>query len=200
MCSSDLVADGEVSQQVRGAGAPVVGDGLQPSGPFFLAPGGAIERGIHTGDPGSVMPGSWVPDGVDLLVCAHAHCFVTAAARARARHGAIGYHPSLLPRHRGRDSVRWAIHMGDRVTGGTVYRMVDRADAGPILLQRWCWIRPEDTPESLWRRDLGPMGVDMLRETVRRLGRGDLAEREQDERLATWEPAFGRPPLAKGGG
>lgn len=183
--------------------AALLADGHEVS--FVAAPAGdrlaaaAIERGIHTGDPGGVLPAGWVPEGIDLLVCAHAHCFVTAAARGRARHGAVGYHPSLLPRHRGRDSIRWAIHMGDRVTGGTVYRMVDRADAGPILLQRWCWIEPGDTPESLWRRDLGPMGVDMLRDAVGRQARGDLVEREQDERLATWEPAFTRRRLGDRG-
>jgi len=42
--------------------------------------------------------------------------------RARARVAAIGYHPSLLPLHRGRDALRWTIRDGDRVTGGSVYR------------------------------------------------------------------------------
>lgn len=169
---------------------------------FVAAPAGdrlasaAAERGIHVGDPGRAMPAAWVPEGIELLVCAHAHCFVTAEARGRARYGAVGYHPSLLPRHRGRDAIRWAIHMGDRVTGGTVYRMTDRADAGPILLQRWCWVQPGDTPDVLWRRELGPMGVAMLREAVTRQARGDLVERPQDERLATWEPAFDRPALS----
>lgn len=179
--------------------AALIDDGHEVA--YVAAPAGdrlaaaAATRNVHYGDPGAALAAGWVPEGVELLVCAHAHCFVTTAARRRARHGAIGYHPSLLPRHRGRDSVRWAIHMGDRVTGGTVYRMVDRADAGPILLQRWCWIEPGDTPEMLWRRELGPMGVDMLREAVERQARGGLVERPQNERLATWEPAFDRPAL-----
>ena len=84
-----------------------------------------------------------------MIVAAHAHTFIPASVRDRARHGAVAYHPSLLPRHRGRDAVRWAIHMGDAVAGGTVYRMVDRVDAGPILAQDWCWIRPGDTPADL---------------------------------------------------
>lgn len=35
------------------------------------------------------------------LCLAHAHIFVTAEARGKARHGALGYHPSLLPRRTG---------------------------------------------------------------------------------------------------
>lgn len=131
-----------------------------------------------------------VPPGVDLLVCAHAHCFISSGARERAALGAIGYHPSLLPRHRGRDAVRWAIHMREPVTGGTVYWLDDRADTGPIAAQDWCWVHPDDTPELLWRRDLAPMGIRLLRQVLLDLAQGVNAPLPQDERLATWEPAF----------
>lgn len=136
------------------------------------------------------LDADWVPSGVDVILAAHAHVFITAAARAKARYGALGYHPSLLPRHRGRDAVRWAIHMGDPVTGGTVYWLDDGADTGPIAAQDWCWIRPGDTPEQLWRRDLGPMGLRLFSEVLSKLDRGDLPKAGQEERLATWEPAF----------
>ena len=98
----------------------------------------------------------------DLIVAAHLHDYLPAAIRARARHGVLAYHPSLLPRHRGRDAVRWAIHMREAVTGGTVYLMDDGADTGGIVAQDWCHIHPNDTPESLWRRELAPMGVRLI--------------------------------------
>ena len=131
-----------------------------------------------------------VPPGVDLLVCAHAHAYVTPGARAAARLGAIGYHPSLLPRHRGRDAIRWAVHMRETVTGGTVYWLDDGADTGPIAAQDWCWIRPGDTAEALWRRDLGPMGLRLLAGVLDRIGAGEVPARPQDAGPATWEPAF----------
>lgn len=171
---------------------------------IVAAPGGdrlgdaAEAAGVPCGDPGRAVNAAWVPEGVDLIVAAHAHCFITAAARARSRHGAIGYHPSLLPRHRGRDAVRWAIHMGERITGGTVYWMTDRADAGPIAAQDWCFIRPGDDATSLWRRDLGPMGLDLIRRVVLEVRDGTVRAIGQDERLATWEPSFERPSLRQG--
>ena len=70
----------------------------------------AVAAGIPVADPGRVLAASWMPPGVELLIAAHAHCFIAGDARKRARLGAIGYHPSLLPRHRGRDAVRWTIH------------------------------------------------------------------------------------------
>jgi hypothetical protein len=59
----------------------------------------------------------------------------------------------------GLDAINWTRAMGDPITGGTAYWMDDGTDTGPIEVQDWCFIRPDDTPQSLWKRDLGPMGV-----------------------------------------
>lgn len=131
-----------------------------------------------------------VPAGCDVIVGAHAHAYVSAEARSRARLGAIGYHPSLLPRHRGRDAIRWALHMGDPITGGTVYWMDDGADTGPIAAQDWCWIRPGDTAASIWREILSPMGVRLLGQVLGQLQAGVQVRLAQDDAAATWEPAF----------
>ncbi|MFS4552600.1 formyltransferase family protein [Comamonas resistens] len=136
------------------------------------------------------LSADWVPDDVDLLLCAHAHIYIEAGARSKARLGALGYHPSLLPRHRGRDAVRWAIHMGDKVTGGSAYWMDDGADTGPIAAQDWCWIQPGDTPAELWRRDLAPMGLRLFETALSNIDRGDSKAVPQLEAMATWEPAF----------
>ena len=142
------------------------------------------------------LTGEWVPAGVDVLLCANAHVFVTAEAREKARLGALGYHPSLLPRHRGRDAIRWALHMGDVVTGGTVYWLDDGADTGPIAAQDWCWVEPGDTPESLWRRVLGPMGLRLFDQVLAALDTGAVPSASQDTRMATWEPSFNPGKLA----
>ena len=142
------------------------------------------------------LTGEWVPAGVDVLLCANAHVFVTAEARGKARLGALGYHPSLLPRHRGRDAIRWALHMGDVVTGGTVYWLDDGADTGPIAAQDWCWVEPGDTPEALWRRVLGPMGLRLFDQVLTALDTGAMPSASQDARMATWEPSFNLGKLA----
>lgn len=136
-----------------------------------------------------------MPAGVDLIVAAHSHDFIGQATRLRAKWGGIGYHPSLLPLHRGRDAVRWAIRMGDRVTGGSVYRLSNRMDGGDVLAQRHVFIRPGDTAEELWRRDLAPLGVELLAQTVAAYAEGGYVHgAAQDEALATWEPSIDRPP------
>jgi len=126
----------------------------------------------------------------DVILAAHAHIYIDEAVRAKAKHGALGYHPSLLPRHRGRDAVRWAVHMREPVTGGTVYWLDAGADTGPIQAQDWCHIRPGDTPQSLWRRELAPMGLRLFSKVLAMLNAGiDCKGHPQDPDLASWEPA-----------
>lgn len=135
------------------------------------------------------------PNGIDLIVCAHSHDFVSDRVIAKARIGAIGYHPSLLPRHRGRDAVEWTIRMRDPVAGGSVYWLTGRVDGGPLAAQRHVLVRPDDTASSLWSRSLFPMGVSMLVAVCADIAAGRVVRVGQDEACATWEPSIGRAPL-----
>src|SRR5437763_3761093 len=55
---------------------------------------------------------------------------------ATAREGVFGMHPTLLPRHRGRAPIPWAILSGLAKTGVTLFQIVDpRADSGPVVGQ-----------------------------------------------------------------
>lgn len=139
---------------------------------------------------------------VDLFVAAHSHDFIGRQSREATRLGGIGYHPSLLPRHRGRDAVRWTVHMGDPIAGGSVYWLTDNVDGGPIAMQDWCHAMPrhrdpEEAVSELWREELFPMGVRLLRRTLQDLEQGIVFEEPQVERFATWEPSWDRPPLFK---
>lgn len=136
-----------------------------------------------------------LPAGVDLIVAAHSHDFIGEKTRLRARYGAIGYHPSLLPVHRGRDAVRWAVRLRERITGGSIYWLSNTVDGGPIAAQRPVFIRPDDTAEELWRRDLAPLGVNLILQVTNDIACGRIVKVEQDEALATWEPALGVAPL-----
>jgi methionyl-tRNA formyltransferase len=147
--------------------------------------------------PPGVLNSDTLPDGVDVLVAAHSHDFIGRRTRLRCKIGAIGYHPSLLPLHRGRDAIRWAVKMGDAVTGGSVYWLSDNVDAGDLAAQDWCLISPDDTPEALWREKLFPMGVRLLSQVLGSISAGIIVTVPQDEDAATWEPSFERPPLRR---
>jgi len=124
----------------------------------------------------------------DLLVFA----FVTDIVRKRvldaATHGAIQYHPSLLPAHRGRTAMNWAIMSGASTTGITIFWVDEGIDTGPVILTREVEIGPDDSVGSIYFDRLYPMGVEALVEAVRLVREGTAPREEQDESIATYEP------------
>jgi methionyl-tRNA formyltransferase len=186
----------EVLHELRRRGHEVVAVWDRTGGRLATAAG---EVGVKAIALASIGHPGWLQKMPELVVSAHCTWLIEAETLDRCRMGGIGYHPSLLPLHRGGDAVRWAVHMRERVTGGTVFWLDSRADGGPVLLQDWCFVRPDDTAASLWKRDLGPMGVRLLGEAVDLISVGRAPKRPQDEALATWEPAFRAGRLGRGG-
>ena len=122
----------------------------------------------------------------DLIVTAHSHARISREALAAATLGGIGYHPSLLPRHRGIAAVEWTIREGDPIAGGTVYHLADRMDAGAIAAQEWCFVKIGETARELWERQLAPLGLKLLGEVVDYAkAHKRLPSKPQDEQFAT---------------
>ena len=129
--------------------------------------------------------------GTDLIVTAHSHARIAKEALAASRLGGIGYHPSLLPRHRGIAAVEWTIREKDPIAGGTVYHLADRMDAGAIAAQDWCFVGKDETARQLWERALAPMGQKLLAEVIDYAKvHGTLPAKPQDEQFATSAPAL----------
>jgi len=125
---------------------------------------------------------------VDLLVSWFWTRRLPATWLALPRLGAIGAHPSLLPRHRGPDPYYAAIDAGDIETGVSIHRLTAAYDEGEVLLRAHL----EVGTRNAWQlaRALDRPSLALLREGVRRLARGELLQGEaQDERLATWAGA-----------
>jgi len=113
---------------------------------------------------------------------------VPASFRAIAPLGAIGVHPSLLPRHRGPDPYFWAIDAGDTVTGVTAHQLDDAYDTGAILARRELAIDPSWNAWTLAKK-LDRPSLALLRETVRAFAEGKPpAPLAQDDALATEAP------------
>lgn len=140
-------------------------------------------------EPRKVVGDDIPADAVDVIVAAHTHAFVTKDARAKAGIAAIGYHPSLLPRHRGMAAVEWTIHSKDPIAGGSIYHLSGGMDAGALAAQEWCFVYPDDDAGSLWRRALAPMGHRLLLKVVADIAAtGRVESFEQDDRAVTLAP------------
>jgi methionyl-tRNA formyltransferase len=131
-----------------------------------------------------------ISDGADVIVSAHCNAYITERARAKAKFGALGYHPSLLPRHRGRDAIKWTLRMREPITGGSVYWLDGGADTGDIAAREIAFIREGDTPRSLWERELAPLGIKLILQVLDDLDNGVVNRVKQDNLAATFEPSL----------
>ncbi len=120
----------------------------------------------------------------DLLVVAAYGRILPNAVLEAARVMPINVHASLLPRHRGAAPIEGAILAVDAETGVTIMRIIERMDAGPILLQRAIPVAADETQGSL-KEKLAELGATVLIEALGMLRRGALKETPQDENLAT---------------
>jgi methionyl-tRNA formyltransferase len=139
-------------------------------------------------DPRLVVA-SEIADGTDLIVTAHSHARIGRDALAASKLGGVGYHPSLLPRHRGIAAVEWTIREGDPIAGGSVYHLADRMDAGAIAAQEWVFVKKGETARELWERALAPLGQKLLGEVIDYAKvHQALPAKPQDEQFATNAP------------
>jgi methionyl-tRNA formyltransferase len=106
---------------------------------------------------------------------------------ALAREGVFGMHPALLPRHRGRAPIPWAILSGLARTGVTLFEIVDAtADSGAIVGQVAVELAPDETATTLFEK-VAAAHVELIRECVPRLLARTAPRIPQDaSRASSW--------------
>jgi methionyl-tRNA formyltransferase len=151
----------------------------------------AREQGIEVRQPDSFKTDHAASDLAelkpDLMVMAFVTLFVPEPVLNTPTHGAIQYHPSILPRHRGPSAINWAIIHGEPTTGITVFWPDEGLDTGPVLLTKEVEIAPDDTLGSLYFDKLFPIGVEAMVEAVDLVRDGRAPRIAQDEAEATYE-------------
>ena len=106
----------------------------------------------------------------------------------------VNVHASLLPRYRGAAPINRAIINGDGQTGNTVMKVIERMDAGPVILQSAVPIKPDDTAVQL-EEALARDAAELLPEALQKIERKEITLLEQDESLATLAPKLTRETL-----
>ena len=146
--------------------------------------------------PSGSLTSAAMPAGTDLGLTAHSFDYIGKATRYIPRLGWIGYHPSLLPRHRGRSSIEWAIKMGDPVTGGTIFWLNAGIDRGDIAYQDWVWIppglmaNPRVGARHLWNEELIDVGLRLYEKALSDISKGVIIRSPQRQDVSTFEPSI----------
>lgn len=127
----------------------------------------------------------------DFIFSFYYRRMLAPALLALASRGAYNMHGSLLPRHRGRAPVNWAILLGDTETGATLHEMVAKPDAGRIVDRQAVPIGPDDIAIDVFRR-VTDAAESVLRRSLPGLVAGTAQLKPQD--LASGSYHGGRRP------
>ncbi|HEV8563430.1 MAG TPA: methionyl-tRNA formyltransferase [Actinomycetota bacterium] len=107
---------------------------------------------------------------------------------ALAPRGVFGMHPTLLPKHRGRAPLPWAILSGLATTGVTLFEIVDpTADSGGIVGRAEVPIAPDETATTLFAR-VAEAHLELVRSLVPGLLEGTAPREVQDPKRASEWP------------
>ncbi|XP_033337383.1 cytosolic 10-formyltetrahydrofolate dehydrogenase isoform X2 [Megalopta genalis] len=134
---------------------------------------------------------------VDLNVLPFCSQFIPMEVINHPRHKTICYHPSILPRHRGASAINWTLIEGDDTAGFSVFWADDGLDTGPVLLQKSCKVKPDDTVDSLYNNFLYPEGILAMGEAVDLVAKGIAPMIPQPAEGATYDPMMNKKELQK---
>jgi len=149
----------------------------------------ALEEGLPVLQPerprGAEFLASLRPLEPDIsIVVAYGHILPSEIINLPPR-GTLNLHASLLPALRGAAPIQAAIREGHTRTGVTIMRMVQKLDAGPVILQLSAGITDDETYGELALR-LAELGAAALVEALVLVDFGKAREEPQDESLATY--------------
>ena len=141
---------------------------------------------FHVFSNGQDEIAAWIKElGVDICFCFGWSYLLKSPVLTAAPLGVVGYHPTLLPRNRGRHPIIWSLALGLRETGSTFFMMDAGADSGPILSQERVAINATDDAACLYAKltRIASHQLDML---VAGLIDGSAVGMPQDPSQATF--------------
>jgi methionyl-tRNA formyltransferase len=121
----------------------------------------------------------------DLLLVIGWSRICGAEFREVARLGTLGYHPTLLPKMRGRAALAWTILLDLKRSGGTLFWMDEGVDSGPIAAQQSFDIPPGTGLDGLMALQMSALGA-MIPPLFDQLARGLRPSEPQDHEQATY--------------
>ena len=101
------------------------------------------------------------------------------------KYGCINIHLSLLPRWRGASPIEHALLNGDTKTGVTIFKLVEKMDAGPIISQKSILIKKKLNKKDLTNH-LNLIGTKLLKNTLPKIFLNKVKYIIQNENKVTY--------------
>lgn len=100
--------------------------------------------------------------------------------------GIVNIHPSLLPLHRGPTPIESVILQGEKETGVSLMKLIDKMDAGPVYAQQKIKLSGREYKNELVER-LMQVGTELLVENLPNILNGSLEAIKQNTALASYD-------------
>tara|TARA_B100001029_G_C15031619_1_gene437358 strand:+ start:594 stop:1523 length:930 start_codon:yes stop_codon:yes gene_type:complete len=121
----------------------------------------------------------------DLIIVMAYGKILPKAVLQLPKYGCINVHVSILPRWRGAAPIEHALMNGDKESGISIIKLVEKLDSGPIIAQEKLII-PENYNRLQLTDKLTEIGTKLLVNTVPNILKNKIIIREQDEKDATY--------------
>ena len=102
-----------------------------------------------------------------------------------SKHGFINIHASLLPKWRGAAPIQRSIMNLDKETGVSIMKIVEKLDAGPVMMQEKINVTSEMNAEDLANK-LSDLSSKLILECIDEIEAGKAKFIDQDEQKATY--------------
>ena len=101
------------------------------------------------------------------------------------KYGCFNVHGSLLPKYRGASPIQSALINGDKETGITIMEMIDKMDAGGMLLKKSFILEEDDNYTSVCKK-MAKAGLEGLLECIPIIASNQAIYVPQDEEQVTY--------------
>ncbi|QTL99735.1 methionyl-tRNA formyltransferase [Iocasia frigidifontis] len=101
------------------------------------------------------------------------------------KYGCIGFHPSLLPKNRGRGVIPWTILREIKETGVTLFYLDEGMDSGDIIAQKKINIDERETARTLYDKVIKAL-KKVIRNNINDILQGNINLIKQDANKATY--------------
>ena len=129
---------------------------------------------------------AWIKDKKpDVLFCFGWSQLIKSPFLHLAPLGTIGFHPSLLPKNRGRHPIIWALALGLDKTGSSFFFMDEGADSGDILSQVEIPIDYSDNACTLYSKIIN-IALKQIEDFLPALRKNNYERISQDHSKATY--------------
>lgn len=142
---------------------------------------------LYTTDINSIESINWIKNlEPDLIFCIGWSQIIHRELLSVSRIGVIGFHPSELPRNRGRHPIVWSIVLGLQRTASTFFFIDEGVDSGDIVSQREIEIDESDDSQGLYEK-ISSVAAVQIKEIVLQLETSTLQRIKQNsEHSNTW--------------